>query len=42
LADVVDLADECNYGTGDFRERDQRAIDHGAAGHHAVMDHELP
>jgi hypothetical protein len=42
LADVVDLADERKDRTGDFRERDQRAIDDGATGHHAVMDHELP
>lgn len=42
LADVVDLADERKDRTGDFREGDQGVIDHGAAGHHAVMDHELP
>jgi hypothetical protein len=42
LADVIDLAYERKDRTGDFRERDQRSIDHGAAGHHAVMDHKLP
>jgi len=42
LADVIDLADEREDRTGDFRERDQRVIDHDAAGHHAVMDYELP
>src|ERR1700677_2610223 len=41
LTDVIDLPDERKNRTSDFRERYQGAVDRGAAGHHAVVDHEL-
>ena len=41
LADVVDLADESQYRTGDIGERDHLPVDGEAAGHHPVVGDEL-